>query len=721
MKWRDFGITVIVGFVVIAMLSSNTQVSADNTTYYIDFTDGSDAANGTSPATAWKTISQVNGETFLPGDQILFQRGETWNNEELIIPSSGTSLNPIVIGAYGEGANPVLDGDDNSASGGNGISLETQSYVNIQDLEIHSFARGILLDASPNVNVQRVVIHDTHFSGISITAASDAVTIQNSLIHTVTTDGVVIDDSDNATINYSIIRNSGGDGVLVSGTSANATLQNSVLYANTSDGLALTESASGTQATNVIVANSGAFGINPNALDLTLATSITFNNTGGDFNGAYTDGGGNLAMDPLFANAPANDFRLTSGSPAINGGTDIGITTDFAGSITVPQGGAPDIGAYEFAVPSAATSLAQFKADGTTSLAAGAWTNESTVVIKFYLASANPNDLLTALLEFRPVGTDFTGTNTHASSQVAYAGSPVAGSITVTGLTNFSNYHWQLRLINSAGTSPFSAFGGNAETAADVRVDISAPTTTSSGTDANWHNANVTVTLACSDLGSGCANTYYTTNGTTPTTSSTSGLSLTLSTEGTHTVKYFSTDAALNAEGVKTAANVVKIDKTKPTGTVFINSGANTTTSRSVSIKLSAIDTGGSGNHQVLLSDKNTFAGAIWQDYTTTVSFSFTDSPAVKTIYVKFKDLAGNESDVYTDTITYLGVDGGAEELPGEETPAEEEVETPVDTNDPTNFALIAAVGAAVAALTTIVGVIGYWVTSKPRLPPVGT
>jgi hypothetical protein len=45
---------------------------------------------------------------------------------------------------------------------------------------------------------------------------------------------------------------------------------------------------------------------------------------------------------------PANyDFHLQEGSPAIDGGVGIGVAADFEGN-AVPQGGAPDIGAFEF-------------------------------------------------------------------------------------------------------------------------------------------------------------------------------------------------------------------------------------------------------------------------------------------------------------------------------------------------------------------------------------
>lgn len=54
-----------------------------------------------------------------------------------------------------------------------------------------------------------------------------------------------------------------------------------------------------------------------------------------------------LTLDPLFADPENGDFRLQSNSPAIDNGTDIGLTLDFAGN-SIPQGNGTDIGAYEY-------------------------------------------------------------------------------------------------------------------------------------------------------------------------------------------------------------------------------------------------------------------------------------------------------------------------------------------------------------------------------------
>lgn len=53
-----------------------------------------------------------------------------------------------------------------------------------------------------------------------------------------------------------------------------------------------------------------------------------------------------LSSDPLFVNASGSDFRLQGVSPAKDAGTDVSLTTDYAGN-TVPFG-IPDMGAYEY-------------------------------------------------------------------------------------------------------------------------------------------------------------------------------------------------------------------------------------------------------------------------------------------------------------------------------------------------------------------------------------
>ena len=53
-----------------------------------------------------------------------------------------------------------------------------------------------------------------------------------------------------------------------------------------------------------------------------------------------------IAADPCLADAARGDFRLAERSPCVDAGADLGLQADFDGN-PIPQGAAPDIGAYE--------------------------------------------------------------------------------------------------------------------------------------------------------------------------------------------------------------------------------------------------------------------------------------------------------------------------------------------------------------------------------------
>lgn len=79
------------------------------TTYYVSTSSGNNANSGLSPSLAWQTVSKVNSITFLPGDSILFKRGDVWKSiGSLFFTESGTSVNPIVVASYGVGIKPII-------------------------------------------------------------------------------------------------------------------------------------------------------------------------------------------------------------------------------------------------------------------------------------------------------------------------------------------------------------------------------------------------------------------------------------------------------------------------------------------------------------------------------------------------------------------------------------------------------------------------------------
>lgn len=97
---------------LIIILFTLLSVVARGTDYYVK-TGGNDGLSGTSDANAWATIAKVNAiwnaGTFAPGDNIYFNRGDTFVGT-VTVKESGSSGNVITIGAYGTGADPVITG-----------------------------------------------------------------------------------------------------------------------------------------------------------------------------------------------------------------------------------------------------------------------------------------------------------------------------------------------------------------------------------------------------------------------------------------------------------------------------------------------------------------------------------------------------------------------------------------------------------------------------------
>jgi hypothetical protein len=140
---------------------------------------------------------------------------------------------------------------------------------------------------------------------------------------------------------------------------------------------------------------------------------------------------------------------------------------------------------------------------------------------------------------------------------------PYAVVYSWSGSGTFNNAAVTVTAYDNIGNTSSATFG--------VVPDSTAPTTTdnTASIGSAWKNTNQTVTLTPSDgTGSGIRATYYTTNGSTPTTSSPSGTSISLTSDGTYTIEYFSVDNVSNTEAVKTASTQIRIDKTPPTVTM---------------------------------------------------------------------------------------------------------------------------------------------------------
>jgi len=83
-------------------------ITASAKTYYIS-NSGNDANAGTDPSAPWQTIKKLNSVSLSPGDNVLFNCGDTFYGS-IIISNSGSSGAPITYGSYGTGAKPVITG-----------------------------------------------------------------------------------------------------------------------------------------------------------------------------------------------------------------------------------------------------------------------------------------------------------------------------------------------------------------------------------------------------------------------------------------------------------------------------------------------------------------------------------------------------------------------------------------------------------------------------------
>ncbi len=168
-----------------------------------------------------------------------------------------------------------------------------------------------------------------------------------------------------------------------------------------------------------------------------------------------------------------------------------------------------------------------------------------------------------------------------------------------------------------------------------VKVDTVAPSQTiaiTSGTPggSGYYVSNITLTASPSDVTSGVALTQSRVDGGAWTT----GVSTTISTDGTHVVEFRTTD---NAGLSTTGSQTVKLDKTPPaiiltpTGTA----GSNGWYLSTVSLALSATDaTSGASTLEYSLN-----GGTTW-----TAGTSVTLTDGISTVNVRSTDVAGNQA-----------------------------------------------------------------------------
>ena len=130
---------------------------------------------------------------------------------------------------------------------------------------------------------------------------------------------------------------------------------------------------------------------------------------------------------------------------------------------------------------------------------------------------------------------------------------------------------------------------------------------------------------------------------------------------GSHRVCQVHTDVAAGSSATPAtmAPRVFKsasTDTKAPMGSFKIDNGAETTTTREVTLNVSASDTGGSGLKDMMISNTSDFQGAGWEKYDSEREWTLAGGTAgQRNVYMKFRDMAmpANVSAVVDDEIMY--------------------------------------------------------------------
>ena len=300
------------------------------------------------------------------------------------IAENGNAYGYMIKGSCG---NIALTDCDASYNGNRGIQFDggVSGTITITGGEVHHQANsycdecdGIALDNTDAITINGVYIHDnkkgdnTQGDGIQISTGCVSPTIKYCYIKD-NVQGIIINSPAGGSLLYNIISGTTNACIILEGNSANElNVYGNTLYDGGSLLLYLynaTFSATTNVKNNIIVADSD------DTTAIELSSGLADTNINVNYNCIYDEGSGtmidwgdnnytqaqffsyqstesqdtnSISSDPLFTAPGSDDFTLQSTSPAIDTGTDLSLTTDYASN---PIYGTPDIGAYEYQPP----------------------------------------------------------------------------------------------------------------------------------------------------------------------------------------------------------------------------------------------------------------------------------------------------------------------------------------------------------------------------------
>lgn len=260
----------------------------------------------------------------------------------------GSGQDGISIHGGGEGsldsagANHIIRGCVGHDNGENSYDFDSGTNVLLEDCEAYSDGQvSVMVGArSSGVTISKCKIHDTRF-GMSLAGAS---TVSQCLFYGTNSAASVAISSANVNILNNTFDTGGYYAVdfsVEAGTTI--TIKNNLIFDTPAfRNLHLTlsfDEPSWDFDYNLYYKSTGENRIFYNGPNTTLYTFANYRST-------FGQGANSIFEEPSFV---GDTFVPTADSPVVDAGVDIGLTADFIGT-AIPQGLAPDIGAYEYIV-----------------------------------------------------------------------------------------------------------------------------------------------------------------------------------------------------------------------------------------------------------------------------------------------------------------------------------------------------------------------------------
>lgn len=623
-------------------------------TYYVSSSSGSDSNPGTI-SQPFATLSKVNTLNLNQGDTVYLKRGDTWTDEylELQVADQGSSTSPVTISAYGTGNDPIINrtsDTDNKA-----IVIYGDWFV-VEEFTINNadYSGVEMLQTAENNIIRNCEIYN---AGVAVRIKSSNNTVKNcnmhDLIMVTNTPSPTTDDYGAIAVSIEVV--SGGTSpiygtILESNTVTNA-IADSYDYSRDGGFVEIFGSLTNTIIRyNKVYDSKGFIEIGaPVDTDLVKDTYLYYNvaskNTGrfllvnGDAGGPYQVNLDNLTINnnTIYESVNTGSLFFFSGVTANAAELTFKNNILFGGSAFVGESmGSSTTHTYNTYARHSGSSVGHTLGTGEqtitqTQMESHVFTDVPNRDFRLRASSILLNDGTDVSLS-----QDLLGVSVPQGSAVdpgAYEYKTATTPATYTQLTS--------------DLSTISEGGWTNGTTVNLKLEL-VPSNSSESATPSFEVISSSGNFTGTASHTGSTSLLATTNAFSTT-------AITSLSEGTYKWRYRVTNDVGSSSWTDFGSNGSTgadfgVDTTSPTGSILINSNEDNATSQQVTLTLSSSDAG-SGPHQMMISNDSGFSGASWETYQTSKTHTLAGTTGTQTVYVKYKDTAGNESSTYSDYI----------------------------------------------------------------------